>query len=323
MAGRIPPSPNTGQALTRAVNRSISSSDPTDLEIAEWLADHPEVTSITDAPTGPIEEILPVRISYQIGRAVRLSSPSSQQIQFGTPSQNLGIGAMLVTAVMIKLYMRRIFQPAIPCPNHFEPGRFRECDTADVPQIAVLTHRLIAGRIDGRTLSGTNFVYRCGLTFGARVDEAADFPNGELTVCLDGRTHLSVAQLITDIRRFPNPLDSLSNYPSRKSVAIHGLGFHMMCQYKEATPMISGAALLSTRPERPISGMTDAIRPANRFDIESTASSIPSWLEGGEDDEEELRRKLLLLDETISVSPQKLTVCTAAVKARYRHPIRP
>ena len=322
MAGRSPPSPRNGRALARAARRSISFSGPTDLDIAERLGNHPDVTSITDFPTGSIEGISPVRIAYHVGRSVRLPSPSSQQIQFETPSQNLGVGAILVTAVMIKLYMRRISHSATPCPNHFEPGRFRDCDTTDILQIAALPRRLIAGRIDGRTLSGANFVYRSGLTFGARIDNAAEFPNEEIIFRLGGRTHLSAAQLITDIRRFFSPLDSLANYLPRTIVAFRGLGFHMLMQYNEAILIISDVFLLSSGPGRPISGLTDAIRPGSRFDIESTARSVPSWIEGGQDAEEELWRKLLLLDEPISVSSRKLTVSTSAAKVLH-FPTRP
>lgn len=175
MGGRIPPRLPEGQAFIRAVGRPIVFSDSTDLDIDEWLGDHPDVTSISGAPNGSIEEIFSLRIADRVGRSVRLSSPPSQQVLFEIPSQNPGLGAILVTAVMVKLYMRRIPQPALARPSHSEPGGFRECEAAEALQIAALSHRWVAGRIDGRTMSGANFAYQFALTFGTRVDNDPPF----------------------------------------------------------------------------------------------------------------------------------------------------
>ena len=86
-----------------------------------------------------------------------------------------------------------------------------------------------------------------------------------------------------------------------------------MFVYKEAILMISDVFLLSTRPGRPISGITGETRPDTRFDIESTDISVPSWIEGAQDDEEQLWQKSLLLNETILCFAPKLTACASAV----------
>ena len=156
MVARIRPSHPNGQAIIRASNRSMAYSDSTDLDIAEWLGDNPDVTRITDDPTGQIEAIPYLRITAHVGRSVRVSPPPTQQIRFETPSHNLGIGGALVSEVEIRLFIRRIFLPATPCPNHFAPGRFRGCETPDTLQIAALSRRLIACRIDGLSLTGGN-----------------------------------------------------------------------------------------------------------------------------------------------------------------------
>ena len=286
MVGRIAPSQENGRLLIRAVNRSIAFVDSTDIDISEWLDDHPAVTRIIDAPLGSIEEIISIRLNNHVERSLLFSSPSEQQIRFETPVQQLGLHGTLVSAVLLQFILRRAFQPALPCPNHFEPGRFRECDTADSLHIAALSHDLIAGRINGRTLTGPNFVYRLGLTFGVRVDNAQGFPNDETIVILEGRPYLTAEQWVSDCRRFSKPLDSLSNYLERSTVVFHGLGFHRECRYREAVLMITDIFLLATRPERPIVGLTAETLEDLRFETESTASSLPSWLDAGHDEEE-------------------------------------
>ena len=286
MVGRIAPSLDNGRLLIRAVNRPMAFVDSTDIDISEWLGDHPAVTRIIDAPLGSTEEIISTRLNNHVGRSISFSSPSEQQIRFETPAQQLGLHGTLVSAVLLQFILHRSFQPALPCPKHFEPGRFRECDTADSLHIAALSHNLIAGRIDGRTLTGPNFVYRLGLTFGVRVDNAQGFPNDETIVTLEGRPHLTAEQWVSVYRRFAKPLDSLSSYLERSMVVFHGLGFHKECRYREAVLMITDVSLLATRPERPILGLTAETPEDLRFETESTVSSLPAWLEAGQDEEE-------------------------------------
>ena len=140
--------------------------------------------------------------------------------------------------------------------------------------------------MDGRTLTGPSFVDRFGLTFGARVDNSHQFPNGEIIAMLETRPHISAEQWISGCRRFLKPLDSLSHYLSRAPVVLQGIGFRMECLLGEAVLIITDVFLLSTRPGRPISGLTEETSSDMRSDTESTASSIPSWIDYGRSEEE-------------------------------------
>ena len=239
----------------------MASVDSTDIEISEWLDDHPEVTRIIDAPIGPTEEIDSQRLNNHVERPIRLSSPSGKQIRFESPVQFSGLGGTLVSAVLLQFFLRRAVHPALPFPNHFEPDRFREFDASGTLRIAALSHSLIAGGIDGRALTGPNFVYRFGLTFGVRVDNAHLFPNDEIIFTMDTRPRITAERWISGCRRFPMPLDSLSHYLSRTPVVFRGIGRHRDFQFKEAVLMITGVSALSTRPGRPISGLTADVSP--------------------------------------------------------------
>ena len=157
MLGWILPTGDNGRFLIMAFDRSIVFMDSTGLDIAEWLEGNPGITEIVNPEPESIQELLMLRIMQHRGRSAAITIPSYQQTAFETPSQTLGMGGTLISAVILRLLLRRIFSSSIPSPNHLEPGRFTECTTSDALEIAALSHRFIAGRINGRALTGANF----------------------------------------------------------------------------------------------------------------------------------------------------------------------
>ena len=109
MAGRISPSESNGLALIRSVNRSVVYTDSTDLDILEWLDDNPRIREIRTSHPGSIAEILMLRIARHMGRPADITAPYYQQTAFETPPQSLGMGGLLVGAVLLRLLLRRIF----------------------------------------------------------------------------------------------------------------------------------------------------------------------------------------------------------------------
>ena len=89
---------------------------------------------------------------------------------------------LTLTAIMIHLILRKSFYPILPIPNRSEQGLFTECETNDAIEIAILRHRSIAIRMEGRALTGANFLFRIGLTFGVRLENIHMFPNDEMIV---------------------------------------------------------------------------------------------------------------------------------------------
>ena len=238
-------------AIMRSIARSISYYSLLELDISPWLTQNPLCAQITDFPPGWIPGLIIQRITHHVRRRIFLTAPSAQQINFETPAQSLGIRGLTLTVIVILLTLGGSFHPAFPCPNHYEHGRFTECETDDSVEIAILFHRLIAIRMEGRAPTGANFLFRIGLTFGVRLENIHVFPNDEMIVRMAKRLFLSDEDTLSDLRRYGHPLASLSNYASRAQVAFNGLGFHTVCSFREAIQMIAGVFLLSTRTRQP------------------------------------------------------------------------
>ena len=246
--------------LIRAVDRSVAYTDTTDLDIAEWLEANPRIREVRTAHPGSIEECLMVRIARHRGRSVDVSAPSPQQTAFETPSQSLGLGGLLVGTVLLRLLIRRIFDSSIPCPNHRGEGSFAERSTPGALQIAALIHHFIAGRINGRTLTGGNFALRFGFTFGARLEHKEVLSGDEEIVRLGERLRLSDNEIIKDLRKFTKPLDILSNFLGQTKVAMRGLGFHLKCEYKEAILIATDLFLMASMIGRPLPGLAKLMK---------------------------------------------------------------
>ena len=225
-------------AITRSVNRSISP-PLIDIGISDWLIRNHLVSQIAEFPPGLIPGLIAQRITHHVRRRVLLTIPSAQQIDFETPVESLGLRGLKLTVITIYLIIRRNSKPPLASPNHYENGRSTESEPEDAIEIAILRHRSISVRTEGRTFAGSNSLFRIGPTPGKRFDNIQMPPIDEMVVWANERLFLSGDEIIPDLHRYGHPMASLSNFVSRAQVAFSGLGCYKACSFREATRVIS------------------------------------------------------------------------------------
>ena len=98
-------------------------------------------------------------------------------------------------------------------PNHMPdyslPDFHLELTVGDSISIAFLFQRMVAGRIDGRALSGSSVLWKAESTFGMSIDGAAVFPRpDEMINRYSGRIRISADAMLADLRRFRTPMGS-------------------------------------------------------------------------------------------------------------------
>ena len=114
--GWILPTEVNGRRLFREVDRSIVFMDSTDLDIADRLDGNPRVTEIVNPEPGAIQELLMLRIRQHRGRSSDIAIPSYQKTAFETPSQTLGMGGTLISAVIYAFCCGGFSAPLFPAP---------------------------------------------------------------------------------------------------------------------------------------------------------------------------------------------------------------
>ena len=246
LAGSTPPmSVGLGirwfEMMVRAVRRSIFYSDFEDSDILEWLDDHLSVRRMADLPDNhSAPRLLFARMAAHVHRSVTVTLPSSQQIDFEIPSQVLGVEGVLVAASIIFMTADRIRNISIPVPNSYNPDRFARIQIEDSISIAFLFQRMVVGRVNGETLSGSSFLLNCASIFGVNSQHSRSFPDGDDMILLSsGRTHIRLEGMISDLRRFRTHLESLAGFLATFRVVLNGLGFRIECSIQEAILLVS------------------------------------------------------------------------------------
>ena len=158
-------------------------------------------------------ELLRERISCHSHVGLLLTIPLQQQINAETATQFLGLAGLILTAATIISLTGRTRAEFIPPPDFFPPGRFVALLEEESLPVAILFHRFVAGRVDGRTLLGGHFLWKCASILGAYVESPDSFPDGgETLLTFQGRSRLRSTAVVADLRRFHRPAGSLAHF---------------------------------------------------------------------------------------------------------------
>ena len=224
------------EMMVRAIRRSIFYSDFDDTDILEWLEDHQSVRRITDLPDNHAAPcLLHARLLSHVHTEVCITLPSQQQIDFETPSQVLGVEGLLVAASIIFIVADRIRTISLPAPNFYNPDRFAQIQVEDSIPLAFRLQRMVVGRMNGATLSGSSFLLKCASNFGVTPHFSRSFPDADEMILLSsGRTHIHQSAAIPDLRRFRTHLESLAGFVATFQVVFQGLGFRIECSLQDA-----------------------------------------------------------------------------------------
>ena len=153
-----------------------------------------------------------------------ISVPLEQEIMFQTPPQTIGGQPLLITATALMALLARLRASARPSPDHFEPDRFTETNSRDCILLAAMFHRLVAARLGGFTLTGLRFIFRLAKICGLRIENYPFRSRGVCRVRITSRKFLARGEVLTDIRKFPRPIDSSANFTGQVTVVFHGSG---------------------------------------------------------------------------------------------------
>ena len=176
--------------MVRAIQRSTFYSDFEDSDISEWLENRPLVIRMDGLPKEDVPLLLRTRMLPRPQWEACWAIPPQQQIDFETPTQVLGVEGVLVSASIIFLLADRSRKIGQPMPDYYAPDRFNQIQPGDSISIAFLLHRMVAGRIDGRTLAGSSFLGKCASAFGMFVENRRPFPDADEMILLSsGGTH--------------------------------------------------------------------------------------------------------------------------------------
>ena len=271
--------------VERGITRAMAFFDTTEIEISDWLNARPEIRRLSDLGSGCESEWLLNHIDNHSSRGLNLSNPSEQQIDFETASQDLALPDLVLTAAVVILITRRIRGSFIPSPNFHHEDRTADCTLQQEIEIAILTHSKIAGRLDGRALTGPWFFMRLGPTFGARVVGLRDNPHQNLSVLMSSREFTQQDGLLSDFRRHATALSSFAQFLGRVEVVFHGLGFSRTLNFSEAILMLMDVVTM-TRRRTNTGSFLRQLSLAQPEDNREDRSSLPSWFFSGDDDEQ-------------------------------------
>ena len=93
--------------LIRMIPRSLSFFEDLDLDIAEWLGNHPEAPLPSDLGRGWAPELLATRTSQRRRIGLNLTTPSIQQIGFEAHAHSLGQTDLATMALLVILITRK------------------------------------------------------------------------------------------------------------------------------------------------------------------------------------------------------------------------
>ena len=215
------------EALLGAVRRARNFSDFAESDLISGLGTFSTPCAMEAFAPGSFRDLLRNRISCHTYIGLQLSIPIQQQIDAETATQCLGLAGMILTASTVLSLTERIRPDFIPSPDYFPPGHFIVPMEDDSLPIAMLFHRFVAGRVDGRTLLGGHFLWKCASILGVYIEYPDSFPDGgETLLTFQGRSHLRSPAVVADLRRFHRPADSLAHFSASIRVVFHGLGFY-------------------------------------------------------------------------------------------------
>ena len=117
MFGQITEERTDLRFLIRMISRSLSFFEDSDLDIAEWLENHPEVSRPSDLGRGWIPELLTTRISTHRRIGLNITTPSIQQIGFEAQVHSLGQTDLAMMALLVILITRKKRMLFPPSPN--------------------------------------------------------------------------------------------------------------------------------------------------------------------------------------------------------------
>ena len=108
--------------------------------------------------------------------------------------------------------------------------------------------RMIAGRIDGYTSTGSSFLWRAAQLFGIWVEGAGLPPHTDgLAIHYPDRPHIAAEDLLADMRRFYTPLDSFSGFMGDIHVVYYGPGFIQTVSAQEGVLAVAESYLSALR----------------------------------------------------------------------------
>ena len=200
-------------ALIGAARRERSFSDFAESGLISGLGTYSTPCALEALARGSFLDLLRSRISPHTHIGLQLSIPIQQQIDDEMATHCLGLTGMILMASAVLSLVERMRPDFIPAPDYFPPGHFISPLGEDSLPVAMLFHRFVAGRSDGRALLGGHFLWKCASILGAYVESPDSFPDGgETLLTFQGRSRLRSTAVVADLRRFHRPAGSLAHF---------------------------------------------------------------------------------------------------------------